>query len=676
MSRRSVRSRGVVHYVESESLISVRLHVPFPNALKERIKGVVGSRWHPPSASWHVPDSQVASLLMVLHGEPFEVSAGARELFERSAQLDVGPVAPASIQVTLTPIEREAASYRARQQSAMFAGASDAPSLDASAEASSTEVSPTEALPAGALSAEPSLLSSLARGSDLRESLSSSDSPHAPAAEVLYPHVREILKRASRALSAAFSRREWVVGVAQGITRSARGHLYFRLMDAEEVHTPGVTSALDVAVFGDSARRLERTLGAHRIALQEGMLIALVGELQVYGPKSGLQFVAQDVDPRVSRGEVELQRDRVVSALRDAELSQRNTRQPLPLLPQRIALVTSGRSDALHDVLKTLRAGQVGASVELLDVVVQGPQLEESVLRALHELQLRAAEFDLVLIVRGGGAANELAWWDNYAVGAAIANLRLPVVLGIGHERDVSALHEVARYEATPTAAATRVVRAWAEARQWQEQRSAQVMQRSTVVLDASWRALERSYERFQHGAERRLDQARLLVDRGYPTRIVDASERALARRSEALEVLEAQLGTQARRTMSWQARRLAQAESGVSAEGLHVILAVASETLLRKQEELSTAMARRLDQARRELSLSESLVRASDPHRWLSRGYAIVRDAEGRALRDVEGLHQGAAIDVELARGRIRATVVDVLDEDLLGRSEDDERG
>lgn len=601
-------------------VFEVRFTRPFPMALKDAVKAVSGSRWHPGRGAWEVPQSAASELLAALAGELFELDDASREALTAAAgpseQADIlaAQGAPSAPRAPESPIEREAAAYRARRDASADStrsaatrsndARSDAPRSDAARSDSGT-------LQARLVDAE---VGETRRAAQAALELSRMPDALPDATQAGYPSVGRLLERADRALQAAFSSEEWVVGVVQGVHRSARGHVYLRLADED---AQGASSAvLDVVLFQAAAQRVDSALRASQLELQEGMTLALAGALRVYGPKSGLQLVAQRVDARVSRGEVDLQRDRVVAALRAAGLSQANARVPLPALPERIALVTSGRGEALHDVLGTLTEGGVGASVELFDVLVQGAGLEASVLGALAALSARAGEFDLVLVVRGGGAVNDLAWWDNLPVCEAVARLSLPVLVGIGHDRDVSALHEVARFAATPTAAASVVVEAWAEARGWAADRIAVLGQRASQRVSLASMRVEDVEARVVRESARGLREAQQRLDAGYPERIVGASRRALHRASEGL---------------AWQGARASRSASGLLAS------------------------------ASRELELATRAVRASDPARWLGRGYAIVRDAEGRVVRDAAALQPGERVAVRLARGAFRASVEEI---------------
>lgn len=627
------RSVGIVRYDTTEVGFRVQFHLPLRVELKDRVKAIMGARWVRARRSWFVPASKARALLEALHGHAFELDASSRAAFERvandaSVQVDASQWAEVSEpkRTVQSPIMQEAAAYRARQ--------------------AELSLEPTDA-PQASVNHE--------RSASMRVPRSRAQVP-APSAQS-YPSVYALTRRVDAALRHTFGAPQWVVGVVQGVTHSRQGHVYFRLKDVDP-EIGADRAILNVAMFGRTAKRVLAALTQHQLVLEDGMTLALCGEVRLYAPRSSLQLIAQDVDVRVSRGEVELQRDRVVAALRDAGLSWKNTRVPLPALPEHIALITSAHGDALHDVLRTLRHGEVGARCTLYDVPVQGAGLEAAVLRVLGELEVCDDRPDLVLIVRGGGAANELAWWDNVKVGTAVANSTVPVVVGIGHERDETALHEVARFEATPTAAAQQVVQLWRDARV----RVAETMERlaasSSQILDVRQQQLSRTAERFHHAADRQMMHAELRVREVLVHDVEDAVRRAWDRHAAALDVAQAQLVRHAARVQEQAEQRCEDAAHAVSAYALERTMRAARAALDTRAQAVVQRAQRQLQRRTRELVLAERTVRASDPQRWLQRGYALVRDAEGAIVTDAAALHPGGALTIQLAQGRVRAVV------------------
>lgn len=656
------RPIGKVQFDEAAQGFRVQFHLPLRVDIKDRVKAIVGARWVSARRSWWVPHNAAGDLLVALHGLAFEVDALSAERLTAAGTDAAGSsaaessswvaVSALSSSSSVAPILAEAVAYRARQSQLSFG--EDA--AEASVRTDRAEAS---------RGVEGFAVELQRRDTETRSSYLRTSSSVGVDAPPSYPSVYALMQRIERGLRAAFGGLQWVVGVVQEVTQSRQGHLYLRLKDVD----PSIgadRAVLSVAIFGSAAARVLQKMSDHGLSLDEGVTIALSGTVGMYAPRSSLQFVAQDIDVRVSRGEVDLQRDRVVGALREAGLSWKNARVGMPLLPERIALVTSAHGDALHDVVRTLIRAKVGASLTLFDVPVQGPALEGAVLEVLARIASQPKAWDVVLIVRGGGAANELAWWDNLQVGTAIAHLPCPVVVGIGHERDETALHEVARFDATPTAAAQRIAQLWRQARDDTEERRRVLEARAVLCTQRRASELSQSAERFHRGVARQLEHAELYLYERLAAQMQGGSRRAMARTQDMLQHRSLQVARSVGQQLDRAAMRVARAQASIGTDVSLRKLERASGRLDSLAELLARRARAKCAIAGRELHLARNVVRASDPSHWLQRGYAIVRDDAGNILRDIDMLVPDMTLDVQMHGGRARSVVRSV-DRDAL---------
>ncbi len=635
-------ARGMVRFNGEAHRFEVQFRVPFPHALKDRVKAIAGTRWHHPSKHWHVPESECEALLLALSGHIFDLDDDSRARFTAAAGEDASVLAAsaqadhlvASAQAVL-PIAREAAAYHARR--------CEEPQ-------SVSDVSTTDANH-GSLSYNQETLTLKAVPS--RAQLLVDSTP----TQFVYPSVLELMNRAKYAMQQAFESQQWVVGVVHDVTHSRRGHLYVSLADIHPDVGPD-QAMLQVVVFASHAQRILQELQDNHLVLEVGMTIALAGQLTVYPQRSQLQLVASHVDVRVSRGEVELQRDRVIEALQKAKLIAKNEALELPVLPERIAILTSAHGEAVHDVLRTLRRGQVGASLRLFDVPVQGPQLEAGVLQALAAVELQRDQLDLVLIVRGGGAANELGWWDNLAVATAIAELSLPVLLGIGHERDASALHHVARYEATPTAVAQSVADQWAGARYQVERQSVRLRQNARRVQQRAQELLVHASHTFAMVVHQPITHATWNVHHVLPQQIMSAVSRSVRTQQQQLDALQQELVRQTERHLQGAQDRIIDCQRQLCTTMREQGVDKEHHQLVQLQQQLLHKVQTRIAREQKEIHWFERAIRASDPQRWLERGYALLRNEQGQVIRNVATVDTGETIHVQLADGALTATV------------------
>jgi exodeoxyribonuclease VII large subunit len=175
----------------------------------------------------------------------------------------------------------------------------------------------------------------------------------------------------------------------------------------------------------------------------------------------GYSLNVLQIDPAFTLGEMALKRQQIIQQLKDDGIFDLNKELELPLLPQRVAVISSstaaGYGDFCDQLLKNDR--HFYFSMELFPAIMQGPMTEQSVLSAMQAVDSRIDEFDVLVIIRGGGSTSDLSCFDNYILAAAVAQFRLPVITGIGHERDDSVLDMVAHTrEKTPTAVAAFLV--------------------------------------------------------------------------------------------------------------------------------------------------------------------------------------------------------------------------
>lgn len=171
----------------------------------------------------------------------------------------------------------------------------------------------------------------------------------------------------------------------------------------------------------------------------------------------GYSLIVQDIDPTYTLGDMALRRREILHQLEEEGVLTLNKELDMPRLPQRIAVISSPTAAGYGDFCHQLKHNSRNFifHVELFSAWMQGDRVEESILSALDEVNARLKEFDVVVIIRGGGATSDLSCFDTYLLAAACAQFPLPVITGIGHERDDTVLDLVAHTRVkTPTAAA------------------------------------------------------------------------------------------------------------------------------------------------------------------------------------------------------------------------------
>ena len=175
----------------------------------------------------------------------------------------------------------------------------------------------------------------------------------------------------------------------------------------------------------------------------------------------GLSLIIHNIDPAYTVGEMALKRKQIIDRLESEGVINLNKELTFPLLPSRIAVISSEQAAGFQDFTDELNQNEYGYKylTKLFSAVMQGKETEASVSSAINNIFEETANFDLIVIVRGGGSQADLSWFDNYNIAYLITQLPLPVLTGIGHEKDLSVTDIVAhRSFKTPTAVADFII--------------------------------------------------------------------------------------------------------------------------------------------------------------------------------------------------------------------------
>jgi exodeoxyribonuclease VII large subunit len=238
-----------------------------------------------------------------------------------------------------------------------------------------------------------------------------------------------------------------VEGEVTNFTRSAAGHLYFSIKDAR--------AQMRVVFFATNARFL-------RFRIENGLQLIVRGRLAIYEQKGEFQLNAVTAEP-AGLGALQLAFEQLKKRLAEEGLFDEARKKPIPMLPQRIAVVTSTHGAAIRDILHVLRRRFEGLHVQIYPVRVQGGSAGHEIATALRHLS-RWQLHDVVLICRGGGSLEDLWPFNEEIVARAVAECTLPTISGVGHETDFTICDLVADLRApTPSAAAEIVIRAKSE---------------------------------------------------------------------------------------------------------------------------------------------------------------------------------------------------------------------
>jgi exodeoxyribonuclease VII large subunit len=390
-----------------------------------------------------------------------------------------------------------------------------------------------------------------------------------------------------------------VEGEVTNFVRSAAGHLYFTLKDAR--------SQIRVVFFATQARFL-------RFRIENGLQLIVRGRLTIYEAKGEFQLNAVSAEP-AGLGALQLAFEQLKKRLAEEGLFDPARKKPIPMLPQRIAVVTSPTGAAIRDILNVLGRRFEGLSLQIYPVRVQGATAGREIAAAINHLS-RWKQHDVVLICRGGGSLEDLWAFNEEVVARAVAGCEIPTISGVGHETDFTICDFVADLHApTPSAAAEIVIRAKSE-----------ICTQIDHMVRRVRHVVESRVRNYRHELRHLASSDRLGI---VVRRVAVARDRLERRRMMLYRLLDARAKTLRRRLLACE------------------------EPLARYPS--------RIEKDRQRLRATMATLQAVSPLSVLSRGYAIAfsRTRRGRKpILDSAQVKVGEQIEVQLKRGRLEATV------------------
>ena len=413
-----------------------------------------------------------------------------------------------------------------------------------------------------------------------------------------------------------------VEGEVSNAHAAQSGHLYFTLKDAR--------AQIRCVCFRNQLIRM-------KFRPEDGLHVTVRGSISVYEQRGEYQIYVEHVEP-VGLGALQLAFEQLKKRLDAEGLFDPARKKPLPMLPERVGLITSPRGAAVRDVVRILRRRFPNLHLIVYPVRVQGEGAAEEIVAALKYFN-RKQLVDVLILARGGGSLEDLWAFNEENVVRAIAACTIPVITGIGHETDFTIADFVADVRAsTPSAAAELVVQSRQEFdRHLAELRHKLGQQMRYKLLEVRHRLRELGVHRGLRQLEDLLRRSRQHTDE-LAAQLADGLRGRLDRARRRYTTAGTRLlGIDLRARFRAFALKLEQASSGLGVRAVRALV----------------AKRQRLDRLR--LQLEER-----SPLRVLERGYAICYDAAGNVVRAADDVPLGDRIRVQLARGRLGAEVKD----------------
>ena len=424
----------------------------------------------------------------------------------------------------------------------------------------------------------------------------------------------ELNQRIRMTLEQAFPDTYWVRAEMSDVRENgASGHCYLEFIE-KDPRSGQLLAKVRGAIWAKTFRLLkpyfEMETGQRFVSGLKVLVRVTVDFHELYG----LSLTVVDIDPAYTLGDMARKRLEIIRQLQEEGVFELNKELPLPLLPRRIALISSPTAAGYEDFMNQLTHNRAGYPfyVKLFPALMQGERTEESVIAALDRIYVHQELFDVVALLRGGGATSDLNSFDSYLLAANCAQFPLPILTGIGHERDDTVVDLVAHTRLkTPTAVAEFLI-----ARMDQAAQTVEELQQ-TMTQSASVRLLQEK-QRLQ----------------SYATRFPALVGQRMERNRTLLHQLGAKLPTMAQGFVE---RKRAMVDRLVM--------------------QLRNATTTHLAEKQRFLQLQEQFVRMASPDYILRRGYSLTL-REGKIIKRAEELHVGEELTTRFMDGEVKSII------------------
>lgn len=413
-------------------------------------------------------------------------------------------------------------------------------------------------------------------------------------------------------IDSTMSRSYWVQAELSE-ARENRGHCYMELIEKNEGSNIPIARAS--AKCWSNVWMLIKPAFI-RITGQEvraGMKVMLQVHAQFH-PQYGFSWIVDDINPEYTMGDMMRKRQEIIRQLKAEGVFELQKELHFPIFAQRIAVISSETAAGYGDFCNQLETNEYELyfHVELFPAVMQGDHVEQSIINALNQINSREDDFDCVVIIRGGGATADLSGFDTLSLAENVANFPLPIVTGIGHERDESVLDMVSFQRVkTPTAAAAYLIDHLASTLM-------RVENAQTQIVDSVRRALEVEKMRIQHIGIH-IPVLFSVVRTKQEARLDGLSQRLLMKLKETMKQTNFHLST--------------------------------------LQSRILPTLQNRLSIEQHRLEILEQRARLLDPSLPLKRGYSITL-CNGKTVRNAKDLKIGDTIITRLEKGEVESRV------------------
>ena len=418
----------------------------------------------------------------------------------------------------------------------------------------------------------------------------------------------ELTALVSEVLENAMPRQYWVEAELSDVNER-RGHLFAELIEKDEdSNTPVARASAKcwASTWYSLKRTFERVTGEQ---LRTGMKVLLKVYVQFH-PAYGFSWIITDIDPTFTLGDLAKKRMEIIAQLKAEGIFDMQRQLSLPMFCQHIAVISSATAAGYGDFCNHLHNNPYGFffKTTLFHAVMQGEQIESSVIDALNRIFDAHEEYDCVVIIRGGGATSDMSGFDTLDLAENVANFPLPIITGIGHDRDECILDMISFHRVkTPTAAADFLL----------------------SHLDNTSRTIDNLADRMVRSVARYLETERVRM-KGISSKIPILFSMVKANETNRIELLSKRIENALRQKTEQENHRM---------------------QMLQHTIEVAVRLA--IEKERHRLSLLAQKCLSLDPEIILKRGYSITLSG-GKVVTDASKVIKGEILETKLANGTV----------------------
>jgi exodeoxyribonuclease VII large subunit len=318
--------------------------------------------------------------------------------------------------------------------------------------------------------------------------------------------LQQVVRSIKKTLEDRYTQNYWVKAEMHKLNKYPSGHAFPELVQKDENK---IVAQITGTIWKQQLERINtKFIEVVKEPLREGTTLLLLVKIN-YSETFGLGLQILDIDPSFSLGELQKQREETLQKLAKEGLLNLNQKLHFPLLPKRVAIISADSSKGLSDFLQVLQENEKSYFIftHLFNAYLQGDVAVQSIISALKKIKRVKDHFDIVIIVRGGGAEVGMTCYNNYDLCKAIAEFPLPVLTGIGHSTNLNVAEMVSfRNEITPTKLAEFLLQTFREFEQETKRLNREMIAHSLHLIDKTKQDFNGQVRVFKHASLRFTD--------------------------------------------------------------------------------------------------------------------------------------------------------------------------